>query len=64
MNNKIKESRKSQQISQEKLAEMSGVSRTIISGIESGRIEITTTATLKKISKALGKTVEEIFFSQ
>ena len=64
MNNNIKESRKSQQISQEKLAEMSGVSRTIISGIESGRIEITTTATLKKISKALGKTVEEIFFSQ
>ena len=44
------------------LAEKSGVSRTIISGLESGAITTTTTGTLLRIAKALNKKVSEIFF--
>lgn len=62
MGNMIKEIRKRKKISQEELAEKSGVSRTIISGLESGRQEVTTTATLKKIADALEYSVKEIFF--
>lgn len=47
---------------QEKLAKEANVSRTIISGLESGSISTTTTKTLLNISNALGKKVEEIFF--
>lgn len=62
MGNMIREIRKRKKISQEELAERSGVSRTIISGLESGRQEVTTTATLKKIADALEYSVKEIFF--
>ncbi|MBE5846206.1 MAG: helix-turn-helix transcriptional regulator [Lachnospiraceae bacterium] len=48
-------------MSQEELSVKSGVSRAIISGLESGRVETTTTATLQKIADALGKKVSEIF---
>lgn len=61
---RIKELRENMNISQEQLAENSGVSRTIISGLESGRIEITTTETLKKIAKALNKSISDIFFDE
>jgi transcriptional regulator with XRE-family HTH domain len=49
-------------MSQCELAEKSGVSRTVISGLESGAITTTTTDTLLKIAKALNKKVSEIFF--
>ena len=49
-------------MSQEQLAIKSGVSRTIISGLESGKITTTTTTTLIKLSAALGKNVENLFF--
>lgn len=59
---KIKECRNELNISQEQLSRKSGVSRTIISGLESGTITVTTTETLLKISKALNKKVSDIFF--
>ena len=49
-------------MSQEDLSKESGVSRTIISGLESGAIKETSTKTLKKIARALGKKVSDIFF--
>ena len=44
------------------MAEKSGVSRTIISGLENGTITTTTTDTLLKIAKALDTKVVDIFF--
>lgn len=62
MQYKIKEYREELKMSQVKLAEKSKVSRTIISGLESGTITVTTTDTLLKIARALGKNVSDIFF--
>lgn len=62
MGYKIKEARERKGLSQSKLSDLSGVSRTIISGLESGRITVTTTDTLKKIASALEMKVSEIFF--
>lgn len=58
----IKELREELGMSQEDLSTKAGVSRTIISGLETGRITVTTTETLKKISAALGKKIGDIFF--
>ena len=60
----IKAEREKQGMSQEELAKKSNVSRTIISGLESGRITTTTTGTLEKIAKALDKSVSDIFFAK
>lgn len=49
-------------MSQESLAKKAGVSRTIISGLESGNIKETSTKTLRKIARALEKNVSDIFF--
>lgn len=62
MGNKIRMERKRQKLSQKELSEKANVSRTIISGIECGKITKTTTTTLQKIADALGKSVAEIFF--
>lgn len=65
MGYRIKECRKEKNMSQCELAEKSGVSRTIISGLENGTITTTTTTTtdtLLKIAKALDTKVEDIFF--
>ena len=59
---KIKEVREAANMSQEELASISGVSRTIISGLESGRISTTTTETLQKIANALNKKLCDVFF--
>lgn len=59
---RIKECREEQMITQEELSRRANVSRTIISGLESGAITVTTTETLLKIAKALNKKVSEIFF--
>ena len=61
MHFKIRECRQEMNMSQQKLAEESGVSRAIISGLESGSLEVTTTETLIKIARALGRKVSEIF---
>lgn len=60
---KIKEFRKEKQLSQVELSKVSGVSRSIISGLESGTIKTTTTDTLFKIASALDKEVCDIIFS-
>lgn len=62
MGYKIRECREKLGISQEELSKRAKVSRTIISGLESGTISVTTTETLLKIAKALGKKVADIFF--
>lgn len=54
--------RKGKNMSQADLSEKSGVSRTIISGLESGRIQVTTTDTLVRIAGALNCSIEDIFF--
>ena len=59
----IKKYREALKMSQEELAEKANVSRTIISGLETGTITNTTTGTLIAIAKALGKNVNEIFFA-
>lgn len=63
MGYKIKDYRLKMNITQAELAKRSGVSRAIISGLESGTITVTTTATLSKIAKALGEKVGDIFFA-
>ena len=62
MEYRIKEFREALGISQEELSAKSGVSRAIISGLETGTIEVTTTKTLVRIAEALGKKVSDIFF--
>lgn len=59
---KIREYREELKMSQAELSKKASVSRTIISGLESGSITVTTTDTLLKIARALGKTVSDIFF--
>lgn len=61
MQYQIQKYRKELNLSQEKLAEKAGVSRAIISGLESGSAVVTTTETLIKIANALGKKVSDIF---
>ena len=61
MGYKIKDIRESLGMTQEQLAEKSGVSRTIISGLENGTARATTTKTLLKIASALATTVDQIF---
>lgn len=62
MGYKIKQYRLESNITQEELSKRSGVSRTIISGLESGALTVTTTETLSKIANALGRKVSDIFF--
>ena len=60
---RIKEYREKKNLSQKELARISGVSRTIIVGLESGTYTTTTTDTLLKIAKALGVKVQYIFLN-
>ena len=62
MGYKIKQVRESKGMSQEELSEKAGVSRTIISNLETNPLAETTTTTLKKIAEALETTVSAIFF--
>jgi transcriptional regulator with XRE-family HTH domain len=64
MGYRIKEIRNEKGMSQEELSVKSGISRTIISGLESGTRANTSAGTLLKIADALGVGVEEIFFTQ
>lgn len=58
---KIKQLRKERRMSQEELAEKSGVSRATISGLETKGNPITTTETLQKLASALNVEVSEFF---
>lgn len=59
---KIKKYRESLNLTQEELAKKSGVSRALIAGLEGGSIIETSTATLKKLAKALNVDVKDLFF--
>lgn len=58
---RLKEVRKEKNISQTALSEKSGVSRGIITRLESDRDYVTTTATLRKLAEALEVSVGELF---
>ena len=58
---KIKIIREKQGLSQEQLAEKSGVSRTVISFLENKEDYVTTTSTLQKISDVLNCNVSDFF---
>lgn len=62
MKTHLKEYREKSGLSQDELAEMSGVSRAVISGLESGRVNVTTTNTMKKLADTLNVKVTAIFF--
>ena len=62
MGYKIKEFRDKKHMTQEELAQKSGVSRTIISMLENNSLKSTSTKTLIKLADALDATVEQIFF--
>lgn len=61
MGYKIKERREELRMSQEELSEKSGVNRTTISAIETGKAENIMTGTLVALAKALETTVDKIF---
>lgn len=58
---KVKYFREKKKMTQEELSEKSGVSRAIISRLESGEEVVTTTETLIKIASALDRKVGDIF---
>lgn len=59
---KIKERREELKMTQEELAQKSGVSRQTISSIETGKYENVLVGTLAAIATALGTTVDKIFY--
>lgn len=62
MNNRLREVREEEKISQEELARKSTVSRTIISELENQKTEVITNITLEKLANALNRKVTDIFF--
>ena len=64
MGYKIKELREAMKMTQEELAEKSGVSRGTISDLENGIDRTTTSKTLVKLAQALDTTVDRIFFTK
>ena len=50
-------------MTQTDLAEKSGVSRSIINALETGKRDTTTTETLSKLASAMGVKVGDIFFA-
>ena len=64
MQNKVKEYREKEDMTQEELAKKSEVSRNTISAIETGANTNVTYEIMEKIAKALGKKVSTIFFNE
>jgi transcriptional regulator with XRE-family HTH domain len=64
MGYRIREVREAMKLTQEELAEKSGVSRGTIVALESGEEKTTTTKTLVKLATALETTVDQLFFSE
>lgn len=62
MGNRIRQKREEINMTQEQLAERSGVSRATISALENGVERNTTSKTLIAIASAMGATVDDIFF--
>ena len=61
---KIKERREELHMTQEELAQKSGVSRQTISSIETGKYENVLVGTLAAIALALDTTVDKIFYPE
>lgn len=59
---RLREEREKLGMTQEELAEKSGISRCTISVLENGRSSCVKTATLTKLADALGKRVSDLFF--
>lgn len=64
MGYKIKEIRESKHMTQDELAQKSGISRVTISAMENGAERNTTSRTLVKLAEALGVTIDQIFFTE
>lgn len=64
MKYKIKALREAAGLTQEELARKAGISRTILSGLESGTAETTTTKTLCQIASVLNMKVSDLFFEE
>lgn len=56
-----KKIREDKRITQVELSEKSGVSRSIINGLETGRTKETTTKTLFRIAQTLDVTINDLF---
>lgn len=61
VNNNLSEVRKDKGLTQEELAEKSGISRVTIANIERGAVTNLKISTMLSLSNALDSTVEEIF---
>ncbi len=64
MGYRIKEYREAKGMTQEELAEKSGVSRGTISALENGTSKVTTSKTLVNLAHALGTSVDKIFYTE
>ncbi len=64
MKNKVKEYREKEKMTQNELAEKSGVSRNTISAIETGSNTNVTYEVMDKIAKALNRKTTTVFFNQ
>ena len=62
MGNKLREYRIKKGLSQEELAQKSGISRVTISNIETGSQVIIKSATMEKLAEALEMSPKTIFF--
>ena len=56
-----KEIREGKRLTQDELAKKSGVSRSIICGLETGRTKTTTTKTLFKIAAVLNVSINDLY---
>ena len=59
---RIKEIRDKKKITQEELSVKSGISRAIISALETGKATVTTNITMQKIAEALDEDEAVVFF--
>ena len=64
MGYRIRELREAMKMTQEELADKSGVSRGTISALENGSMRNTTSKTLLKLAHALNTSVDRIFFTE
>jgi len=63
MKNRLAQFREAKDLTQQELADKASVSRAQISGIESGRVKVTTSETLIRLADALDVKVTDIFLS-
>lgn len=59
---KLKEIREEKGLTQQQLANLADVSRSVIVGLETGSYPETSTITLKKLANSLGVKIKDLFF--